>query len=199
MIASLRGVLAHKDAQGVVVECGGVGYAVAMPLPCLTALPNENNEVHVLVHTHLPQDALRLYGFTDALRRRVFVALIGISGVGPSLALAILSMFSPEELSDIAVRGDKGQLVRIPGVGAKKAAKLLLELKDRLPQGVAPGGGMPCAQPSIYEDLVSALVNLGFKDGVAEDAGRRVLEVEPAEKDIALLVKKALRLTTRVN
>ena len=199
MIANLRGVLLHKDGEGVVVDCGGVGYGVAMPLCCLTGLGEERTEVEILVHTHVTQDALRLYGFTRGLTREVFVALIGISGVGPRLALAILSMFSPEELRDIAERGDKGQLIRIPGVGAKKAAKLLLELKDRLPPMSPESRAAGRSAPAVFDDLVSALVNLGFKDGVAEDAGRRALEAEPNEENVALLVKAALRWTTRVN
>ena len=200
MIASLRGILLHKDAEGIVVDCGGVGYGVSMPLSCLTGLGEERSEVEVLIHTHVTQDALRLYGFSKELNRQVFVSLIGISGVGPRLALAILSMFSPQELGDIAERGDKGLMIKIPGVGAKKAAKLLLELKDRLPvmdrqQNVKAGD----AAPPLFDDLVSALVNLGFKEPIAEDAGRRALEAEPAQENIALLVKAALRWTTRVN
>ena len=199
MISSLRGTLIHKDTDGVVVECGGVGYGVAMPLSCLTHLEEVNCEVLILIHTHVSQDSLRLYGFSDASRREVFSSLIGISGVGPKMALAILSMFTPPELADIAVRGDKGLLVKIPGIGAKKAAKLLLELKDRLPE-VSPGVGVGrLERRSLLDDLVSALVNLGFQSAVAEDAGRQVIQDAPAENNVALLVKQALQLTKRPN
>jgi len=199
MISSLRGILIHKDTEGVVVDCSGVGYGVAMPLSCLAHIGEVDSEVLILVHTHVTQDSLRLFGFSNSSRRGVFSSLIGISGVGPKMALAILSMFSPPELADIAARGDKGLLVKIPGVGAKKAAKLLLELKDRLPELPPSSGTARLECRSLYDDLVSALVNLGFQNTVAEDAGRRVMEAAPAENDVALLVKQALQLTTRPN
>jgi Holliday junction DNA helicase RuvA len=165
----------------------------------LTHLGEVNSEVRILIHTHVTQDSLRLFGFSDVDRRGVFSSLIGISGVGPKMALAILSMFTPPELADIASRGDKGLLVKIPGIGAKKAAKLLLELKDRLPK-VSPGEGVGrLERRSLLDDLVSALVNLGFQSAVAEDAGRQVIQDAPAENNVALLVKQALQLTKRPN
>ncbi len=140
MIASLRGTLLTKTAEHAVIECAGVGYGVLMSLASLVKLGVEGGEVSVLVHTHLTQDSLRLFGFADAAEREVFEILISLSGVGPKLALAILSILTAGELSDAVARGDKGMLTRVPGVGAKKAERLLVDLKGRL-DGVSCGAG----------------------------------------------------------
>jgi holliday junction DNA helicase RuvA len=196
MIASLRGTLLAKETDAVVVECGGVGYGVAMSLSSLQRLGREGTEVRLFVHTHLSQDALRLFGFVERDERDAFLVLIGTSGVGPKLALAILSTLSPSELADIVARGDRAALTRIPGVGGKKAERLLIELKDRLAElslpAVAAGSG------GLLSDLVSALVNLGFSAQIAERAARDALEADPEERELATLVRAALRRTTRV-
>lgn len=193
MIASLQGALTHKDASGAVVECGGVGYAVAMSLTSLARLGRDGSEVRLLVHTHLSQDALRLYGFCDEAERDAFRVLIGTSGVGPKLALAILSTMAPGELAAVIAQGDKAALTRIPGVGGKKAERLLVELKDRLP-AAAFTAAAPGAR-AVHADLLSALTNLGFADDVAEGAARAALEQHPDEPELATLVRAALRLT----
>ncbi len=193
MISSLRGVLVRKDGASAVVECGGVGYGLAMSLSSLARLGKEGSEVHVLVHTHLSQDALRLYGFADETERATFEVLIGTTGVGPKLALAILSSVTPEELAAIVARGDRPALTRIPGVGAKKAERLLLELKGRLPEPAA-GRAAP-GRASLLADVVSALENLGFGTDVADKAARAALEESPDEQEIATLVRAALRET----
>ena len=192
MIASLRGRLLHKDGTSAIIECGGVGYGVAMSLTSLAKLGAADKEVHVFVHTHLSQDALRLFGFYEAAEQQAFLVLIGISGVGPKLALAILSTLTPEELSDIVARGDRAALTRVPGVGAKKAERLLLELKGRLPESSV---SLPAGASSVLADVVSALANLGFAPDVAEKAGREALAAHPDETEIATLVRVALRGT----
>ena len=196
MISSLRGKLIYKDAATTVVECGGVGYGLAMSLTSLTRLGLVGSEVFVLVSTQFSQDALKLYGFIESAERDVFQVLIGTSGVGPKLALSILSVLSPQELVGVVDRGDKARLVQIPGVGAKKAARLLLELKDRLSRmlGTTPIAGVVSPR-AIGDDLTSALVNLGFKEAVAEDASRAALDTLPEETDVAILVREALRST----
>ncbi|MEE8410797.1 MAG: Holliday junction branch migration protein RuvA [Myxococcota bacterium] len=196
MIASLRGRLAHKDAEGVIVDCNGVGYGVAVSLTSLSRLGAEGNDVELLIHTQLTQDALRLYGFVDDDERQTFSILITTKGVGPKLALAILSTMSPAELADVVGTGDKDMLTRIPGVGNKTAERLLLELKDRLAaRGVRRAATV--GKPARGE-LVSALTNLGFKQGEADDVARLTLEEHPGETDTATLVRLALRSTTRV-
>ncbi len=195
MIASLRGTLVRKGTDGVVIECGGVGYGVAVSLASLQKLGREGAEAHLFVHTHLTQDALRLFGFVDPGEQEAFLVLIGTSGVGPKLALAILSTLSPAELADVVARADRAALTRIPGVGAKKAERLLVELKDRLTGLLLPGTSRAGV---VLSDLVSALVNLGFSAQIAERAARDALEADPEEQELATLVRAALRRTTRV-
>jgi Holliday junction DNA helicase RuvA len=196
MIASLRGKLMAKTAEHAVIECAGVGYGVFMSLASLVKLGAEGADVHVLVHTHLTQDSLRLFGFADAAEREVFEILISLSGVGPKLALAILSILSAGELSDAVARGDKGMLTRVPGVGAKKAERLLVDLKGRL-DGVTAAPSKPGApRTTIFDDLVSALVNLGFQPKDAEKSARGIVEQRPDERDLTVLVRDALRASS---
>jgi|MDSW01.2.fsa_nt_gb Holliday junction DNA helicase RuvA len=199
MIASLRGILIDKQADGAVIECGGVGYGVAMPISSLVRMGQLGDEVKVLVETSLSQDALRLFGFLETSERDVFRVLVGINGVGPKLALAVLSVFSAEELCDIVAREDKPRLVKIPGVGGKKADRLLLELKDRLPKlMIQPEVAGSVIEVSIgpKDDLVDAMLALGFKNAIAEKAANTALERLPDEGDIATLVREALRVAT---
>ncbi|MEM6730344.1 MAG: Holliday junction branch migration protein RuvA [Myxococcota bacterium] len=191
MIASLRGTVIHKDASGAVIECAGVGYGLAMSLSSLTRIGEEGSSAFVHVHTHLTQDALRLFGFADASERHAFEILIAISGVGPRLAIAILSFLSPSELAEAVENGDKGALVKVPGVGGKKAERLLVELKGRLI--AVDGEGRPAKTTSVTEDLVSALVNLGFPPKDADHVARAVRDEHPDERDLATLVKASLR------
>ena len=199
MISSLRGILIDKQADGAVIECAGVGYGVAMPISSLVRMGQLGDEVKVLVETSLSQDALRLFGFLETSERDVFRVLVGINGVGPKLALAVLSVFSAEELCDIVGREDKPRLVKIPGVGGKKADRLLLELKDRLPKlMIQPEvtGGVIEVSIGPKDDLVDAMLALGFKNAIAEKAANTALERLPDEGDIATLVREALRVAT---
>ncbi|MBN1960088.1 MAG: Holliday junction branch migration protein RuvA [Deltaproteobacteria bacterium] len=192
MIASLRGILISKNASSAVIECGGVGYFVAMSLTSLAKIGSEGSEVKVLVHTQLSQDALRLFGFYDAKERQIFEVLISINGVGPKLALALLSSLSPDELCSIVSRGDRLALTHVPGVGAKKADRLLLELKGKLPEPVAM---LPSGNSTLHIDVQSALINLGFAPNIADKAARQALAENPDEVEIATLVRAALRGT----
>lgn len=193
MIASLKGVVAHKDASSAVIECGGVGYGVVMSLTSLSSLGAVGSEARLLIHTHVGQDVLRLYGFVDAEERRTFELLIGISGVGPRLALAVLSTFTSAELADVVGLHDTAALVRIPGVGKKTAERLALELKDRL----VPAKGATGKANGMLEDLKSALRNIGFANAIADRAAQDALTAHPEQTDVAILVREALRATTR--
>ncbi|MEO0811841.1 MAG: Holliday junction branch migration protein RuvA [Myxococcota bacterium] len=191
MIASLNGLIVHKDASGAVIECAGVGYGVAMSLSSLTTLGEEGANAKVLVHTHVTENSLKLFGFITDSERRAFEVLIAISGVGPRLAIAVLSFLSPGELAQAVEDGDKGALVKVPGVGGKKAERLLVELKGKLL--ITDAQGTPVRAGSVVEDLASARLNLGFPPKDAENVARAVRDDNPEESDLATLVKAALR------
>jgi Holliday junction DNA helicase RuvA len=171
MIGQLRGRLAEKRPNQVLVDVGGVGYLVQTPLSTYAALGELHTEVTLLIHTHVREDALALYGFVSAREKHFFELLLSASGVGPTLALKILSGMNVEELIP-AIRGsDLARLTRIPGVGRKTAERIVVELKDKL-QVVAFEAGKPApASPAgIEADVVSALVNLGYDGRAAETA-----------------------------
>jgi Holliday junction DNA helicase RuvA len=177
MIGQLRGKLAEKRPNSVLVDVGGVGYVVAVSLSTYAALGELHTEVTLLVHTHVREDALALYGFISAREKQLFEMLISASGVGPSLALKILSGMSVEELVP-AIRGnDLARLTKIPGVGRKTAERMVVELKDRLDAisaevmmkpKVASAGDVT----DVEADVVSALVNLGYDARAAEEAAK---------------------------
>jgi len=171
MIGQLRGRLAEKRPNQVLVDVGGVGYVVQVPLSTYAALGELHTEVTLLIHTHVREDALALYGFVSSREKHFFEMLLSASGVGPSLALKILSGMSVEELVP-AIRGsDLARLTRIPGVGRKTAERMVVELKDKL-EAVAVEAGKPAASSpaGIEADVISALVNLGYEGRAAETA-----------------------------
>ena len=171
MIGQLRGRLAEKRPNQVLVDVGGVGYVVAVPLSTYAALGELHTEVSLLIHTHVREDALSLYGFVSSREKHFFEMLLTASGVGPSLALKILSGMSVEELVP-AIRGsDLARLTKIPGVGRKTAERMVVELKDKL-ETVAVAAERPAASSpaGVEADVVSALVNLGYEARAAENA-----------------------------
>ncbi|HTF23351.1 MAG TPA: Holliday junction branch migration protein RuvA [Candidatus Limnocylindria bacterium] len=171
MIGQLRGRLAEKRPNQVLVDVGGVGYLVQVPLSTYAALGEPHTEVTLLIHTHVREDALALYGFVSAREKHFFEMLLSASGVGPTLALKILSGMSVEELVP-AIRGsDLARLTRIPGVGRKTAERMVVELKDKL-ESVAVETEKPArsSPAGIEADVVSALVNLGYDGRAAETA-----------------------------
>jgi Holliday junction DNA helicase RuvA len=175
MIGQLRGKLADKRPNSVLVDVGGVGYVVAVSLSTYAALGELHTDVALLVYTHVREDALALYGFISAREKQLFEMLISASGVGPSLALKILSGMSVEELVP-AIRGnDLARLTKIPGVGRKTAERMVVELKDRLDAISAdviskPSAAVGGAVSDIEADVLSALVNLGYDPRAAEEA-----------------------------
>jgi holliday junction DNA helicase RuvA len=171
MIGQLRGRLAEKRPNQVLVDVGGVGYVVQVPLSTYAALGELHTEVNLLIHTHVREDALALYGFVSAREKHFFEMLLSASGVGPTLALKILSGMSVEELVP-AIRGsDLARLTRIPGVGRKTAERMVVELKDKLEAvAVETARPAPSSPAGIEADVVSALVNLGYDGRAAENA-----------------------------
>ena len=202
MIAALRGQILAKTADGAVIDCAGVGYGVAMSLTSIAALPAVGQTATLHVHTHVSQDAIRLYGFVEPLERATFLALLAAPGVGPRLSLTILSAISPSQLVAAVQSGDKDALRRIPGVGPKKAERMLLELRSSLDNiaididihSTAVAAGAPVKAPSLLRDVRSALENLGFAQPIADNAARMVLQDNRGEDNVAALVRLALRL-----
>jgi Holliday junction DNA helicase RuvA len=171
MIGQLRGRLADKRPNHLLVDVGGVGYLVAVPLSTYAALGDLHTEVTLLIHTHVREDALTLYGFLSSREKHFFELLLGASGVGPTLALKILSGMSVEELVPAIRTGDVARLTRIPGVGRKTAERMVVELKDKLEAVVVAGERPAVASPAGVEaDVASALVNLGYEQRAAESA-----------------------------
>jgi Holliday junction DNA helicase RuvA len=191
MIAHLRGRLLSKTPQTAVVEAAGVGYEVFISIPTFTALPAEGAEVALLVHTHVREDALALFGFTTATEKRLFEKLLGISGIGPKLAITVLSGLPSERLIGAIHGQDHATLTRIPGVGKKTAERIVLELKDKLQDlGPAPAAGV--ATP-VSEDVLSALVNLGYQRSAAQKGLESAIARDPdAGKDFESLFRTAM-------
>ena len=171
MIAHLRGKIVSKHPNQVIVEAGGVGYDVNITIPTFSALPAAGSEVTLHIHTHVREDALALYGFLRAEEKWLFERLISVSGIGPKLAVTILSGM-PADAMVAAIRdNDIAKLTRIPGIGKKTAERMVLELRDKL-EGLAAAPAAPKASP-LEEDVLSALVNLGYQRAAAERALER--------------------------
>jgi Holliday junction DNA helicase RuvA len=170
MIGSLRGKLIEKRPNLVLLDVGGVGYQVLIPLSTFTSLGALHAEATLLVHTHVREDQLALYGFLTSREKQCFELLISASGVGPSLALKILSGMGLDELVPAIRKGDLAQLVRIPGVGRKTAERIVLELRDKLAAVDVPEVGKPATRSQLESDVASALVNLGYDERAVESA-----------------------------
>src|SRR6202795_1233881 len=170
MIAHLRGTLLTKHPNQVVVETSGVGYEVNISVPTFSDLPAVGSEVSLHIHTHVREDLIALYGFLRQAEKRLFEKLITVSGIGPKLAITILSGMAADEMVN-AIRGnDIARLTRIPGIGKKTAERMVLELRDKLT--VERAGEIPATPPMspVEEDVLSALMNLGYQRAAAEKA-----------------------------
>lgn len=195
MIAHLRGILLEKHPNQAVIEAGGVGYDVAIPVSTYAALPEPGTEVRLKIHTHLREDSLSLYGFASEEEKLLFERLITVSGIGPRLAITVLSGLPIPELFAAIRGGAVDRLVRIPGVGKKTAERIVLELREKLPP--TPGAVEAARQRPILseveQDVVSALVNLGCAPAAAEAAVREA-RAGGAGPDFEPLFRKALEL-----
>ena len=200
MIGRLTGKLLDCAPGRVLLDVGGVGYDLQIPLSTFYGLASELGSTASLhVHTHVREDALLLYGFSTAEERTTFEQLIGISGVGPRLALSILSGIGVSELHEALYRRDRDRLCKIPGVGKKTAERVMLEMRDKLkltgdepPEpGDAPVHGEP--EPTFHGDAVSALVNLGYSSSVSERAVRAAIKQDGESGSLEALLKGALR------
>lgn len=192
MIGLLRGKLIDKRPNQVLIEVGGVGYQVQIPLSTFAALGSLHQETTLLIYTHVREDQLALYGFLTVREKHCFELLISASGVGPSLALRILSGMSVEELVPAIRKGDLVQLVRIPGVGRKTAERMVLELRDKLAQIDVPETGKPATRSQMESDVASALVNLGYDQRSAERAIEQARAA--ADGNFEQLFRESLRI-----
>lgn len=197
MIARLKGILADKAPNRLTVDVGGVGYDVLVPLSTFYGIGDPGAAVALRIHTHVREDVIALYGFATALEQDLFERLISISGIGPKLALAVLSGIDPGDLVRAIRTQDVARLVRIPGVGKKTAERIGLELKDRLPLASPSTAGQPEAPgDDLRSDLLSALINLGYKGQVAERAVDTAIKKTP-DASFEQVLRDILRGMTR--
>ena len=195
MIALLNGQIAYKSLDHVILDVGGVGYRLLVPLSTYYSLP-DNGQTQLHVHTHVREDAIQLFGFGSSEEKEIFAILISVSGVGPKLAINILSHIPTAELATALASSDITRLSSLPGIGKKTAERLSLELKDKVaPYVTADGAANTSGQattPNLLDDLLSALINLGYK----ENAARKALESIEIAPDVPLeaTLKAALKL-----
>jgi Holliday junction DNA helicase RuvA len=195
MIAFLRGRILDKQPNRIIVDVQGVGYDVSVPLSTYYDVGDPGADVSLRIHTHVREDALQLYGFLTALEQQLFERLIATSGIGPKLAIAVLSGIEPGELVAAVQRADIARLTGIPGIGRKTAERIVLELKDRLAHLVVPAGVTPAGAPTgerLRDDLLSALLNLGYHRPIAEKAVDATLKTNGVAT-FELALKAALR------
>ena len=194
MIAHLRGRILEKQPNRVIVDVGGVGYDVAVPLSTFYGLAEAGGDVSLRVHTHVREDAIALFGFATALELDLFERLIGISGIGPKVGLAVLSGIEPVELINAIERGDLARLTAIPGVGKKTSERIVLELKDRLPKtAVVAVANVATDVPVLRDDVLSALLNLGYHRPLAEKAVDVAVKAAGRDAGFERTLKQALR------
>lgn len=202
MIASLRGALIHTSTNRLIVEAAGVGYDVAFCASGLKHLPELGSEVFLHIFTKVREDAIELFGFVDPLEKEMFIVLLGVSGVGPKVAMNILAVATPAELAHAVMADDLHRLTALPGVGKKTAERLCLELKDKI-QAFADLAALP-HEPlvvsekvdQVAQDVVSALTNLGYPPAQAREALRRVQQSLPQGQPVPP-IEEILRLTLR--
>ncbi|TMA13539.1 MAG: Holliday junction branch migration protein RuvA [Deltaproteobacteria bacterium] len=190
MIAKISGNLAHKIPGEVIIDVGGVGYQVFIPLSVFYRLPEIGEPVALHIHTHLREDALQLFGFLELAEKRVFLLLNNVAGIGPKLAVNILSGIPADDLAQALKEGDQPRLVSIPGVGKKLAERMVVELRDKFltlrTEETGQGNGS-----RLMQDAVSALVNLGYRRAEAENHVREI--TQRGERPLPEVLKEALR------
>jgi len=195
MIAFLRGTLLEKAPNQAIIETAGVGYDVTIPVSTFSALPDKGQQVALRIHTHVREDAIALYGFSTPEEKSVFERLVGVSGIGPKLAITVLSGLKTPDLVEAIRGGHHDRLVRIPGVGRKTAERIVLELRDKLdsvPAGARPAtAAAPAAYSDVEMDVLSALTNLGAQRPRAELAVRKAKSAG-APDEFEALFRRAL-------
>jgi Holliday junction DNA helicase RuvA len=201
MISRLRGLVLHKDFEGVVVDVHGIGFRVSIPMTSLEKVPGRGDEVELFTKMVVREDAMDLYGFCDEASRRVFSKLIGVSGIGPRLAMSFLSSMTSEGIVRAVLQGDLRSLTSVKGVGKKTAERLVLEVKDafsKMDLGgsvvMAPGSGRSGTPVGALADLHSALVNLGYQTAMADKAVAAVSDEGGAGQNFNAMLRAALKV-----
>ncbi|MFP5211887.1 MAG: Holliday junction branch migration protein RuvA [Acidobacteriota bacterium] len=200
MIGYLEGRLRHKTPEYIIVDVGGVGYVVHVPLSTFYDLPSLDQTVVLNIHTHVREDAIQLFGFKTLAEKDMFLHLVTVNGVGPKLAVNILSGISADELRHVIVLGDHTRLKHIPGVGKKIAERIVLELRDKVKgkdEGEGGAGAMPlftASDANAYSDAHSALINLGYRPAEADRALKQVQAHHGKDLPVEKLLKEALRV-----
>jgi len=189
MIEHVRGVLQYKSPAFIVIETGGIGYKISLPLSSYGLLPAEGDEIKINTYLHCREDGLSLYGFLNQEERDFFLLLISISKIGPKSALRMLSSLSPSEFKKAIKGGDLATLIDIPGIGKKTAQRLILELKERVAEEEIIEGG----DEELARDALSALLSLGYTRNEARKAINQVINASKEEIDLASLIKEALK------
>jgi len=197
MIAQLNGILSKSTTQYLIIDISGIGYEVIAPLSTFYALPEENEKVRLHIYTHVKEDALMLFGFHTILEKDLFIMLKSVSGIGPKLAINILSGMGTQELLDAIAMGDAPRLQSIPGVGKKTAERIALELKDkaagmREKLEIAPLPSLDDKDKMVVEDAVSALLNLGYPAKSAKSAVENIAAMTE-QIQLETLIKEALK------
>ena len=199
MIALIKGKIVYKGISNVVVDTQGVGYRIFIPLTTFYELPESGQMVTLHIHTNVKQDAINLFGFYTLQERDLFQLMISVSGIGPKIAMNILSGISANDLLQAISSGNLGKLVSIPGVGKKMAERLILELKEKvikkmIAENIPATDTEHKASEIVKEDALSALVNLGYKSNAAKDALDKVLQAAEQELAMDQLLKKTLKI-----
>lgn len=191
MIGYLKGILAEKKPNSLILDVNGVGYLVNIPVSTFLELPDEGSTLALFIYTHVREEALALYGFRTMREKLLFEKLISVSGIGPKVAISFLSGMSSDELIPAIQNQDIGKLSTIPGVGRKTAERVSLELREKIPQLMSESAQAREEKP-MREDLISALVNLGYQQGLAERIVKNVLDKSKSDASFEELLKSAL-------
>ena len=197
MIALLTGLMAFKAPSQVTLDVHGVGYEVLIPLSTYYSLPNQHESVTLSIHTHVREDAIQLYGFLTTAEKEAFLLLTGISGIGPKLGLSVLSTLSVRDLFSAIQAGDIEKLGTVSGIGKKSAARIALELKDKVarlyPAGEQSTSGTGQPAHPLYDDALSALVNLGYRQPDVKEALKRIEKSGAMAQGLEGAIREALK------
>jgi Holliday junction DNA helicase RuvA len=191
MLARLKGILSEKSNDHVIIDVGGVGYQVFLSALALSGIPSDGETVSLYIHTHVREDQLTLFGFATREEKAIFLRLMDVSGIGPKMAMSILSGMAPHDIVNAVVKEDLARLHAIPGIGRKTAERIVVDLKDKFIKEFGGGASVQPADKPLYNDAVSALVNLGYQRASAEKALAGIT-FEP-HMTVQAIVRQALR------